>query len=97
MSVIETHTFRLVDGADIGEFLVADRQVQIELMVRKPTFLRRTTARGVDGHWLVVVVWRSVTEADTARAQVADDPATVAFRALVDRPTLTTTRYETLD
>jgi hypothetical protein len=97
MSVIETHTFRLAEGADMAEFLDADRQVQTELMLRKPTFLRRTTARADDGDWLVVVIWTSATDADTARAQLDDDPATAAFMALVDRPTLTTKRYETLD
>lgn len=97
MAVIETHTFRLVDGADIGEFLDADRRVQTELMLRKPTFLRRTTARGGDGDWLVVVLWSSSTDADAARSQLDDDPATAAFMAFVDRPTSTTRRYETLD
>jgi hypothetical protein len=97
MSVIETNTFRLVGGVDIGEFLEADRQVQTELMLRKPTFLRRTTARGSDGDWLVVVTWSSRTDADTARAQLDDDPATAAFMTFVDRATLATRRYETLD
>jgi hypothetical protein len=97
MSVIETHTFRLVEGTDIREFLGADRRVQTELMLRKPTFIRRTTARGGDGDWLVVVIWSSGTDADTARAQLDADPASAAFMAFVDRPTLTTKRYETLD
>jgi hypothetical protein len=97
MSVIETHTFRLAEGADMAEFLDADRQVQTELMLRKPTFLRRTTARGAEGDWLVVAIWGSARDADIARAQLDDDPATAALMAFVDRPTFTTRRYETLD
>jgi hypothetical protein len=97
MAVIETHTFRLTDGADIGSFLDADRRVQTELMLRKPTFLRRTTAHDGHGDWIVVVVWSSGTDADTARAHFEEQPANLAFNALVDRPTFTTRRYETLD
>ena len=97
MSVIETHTFRLVGGVDIGEFLEADRQVQTELMVRKPTFLRRTTARGRDGEWLVVALWASEAEADAARARSAADGAMSAFTALLDASSVRTRRYRALD
>ncbi|HEY1633254.1 MAG TPA: hypothetical protein VGF64_00740 [Acidimicrobiales bacterium] len=97
MAVIETHTFRLAAGADIGAFLDADRWVQTELMRQQPTFLRRTTAHGGNGDWLVVVIWSSRTDADTAQAQFDDEPANAAFMALVNRSTFTTSRYETLD
>jgi hypothetical protein len=97
MSVIETHTFRLAEGADLAEFLDADRQVQTELMLRKPTFLRRTTARSGEGDWLVVVIWSSARDADIARTQLKDDQATTALMTFVDQPTFTTRRYETLD
>jgi hypothetical protein len=97
MPVIETHTFRLADGADIGRFLDADRRIQTELMLRKPTFLRRTTARGTDGEWLVVVVWGSEEDAATSRAAFEVDPANVALMTFLDQPTLTTRQYATLD
>jgi hypothetical protein len=97
MAVIETDTFRLSDGADIRRFLDADRRVQTELMLRKPTFLRRTTARGRDGEWLVVVLWYSEADANASRAQLGDGSANAAFMAFVDEATLTSRRYETLD
>jgi hypothetical protein len=97
MATIEAHTFRLADGVETGDFLHADRRVQTELMRRKPTFLRRTTAQSGDGDWLVVVIWSSGTDAETARTQFDHHPANAAFMALVDHPTFTTGRYETLD
>jgi hypothetical protein len=81
----------------MAEFLDADRQVQAELMLRKPTFLRRTTARGGEGDWLVVVIGTSARDADIARAQLEGALATTAPMAFVDRPTFTTRRYQTLD
>jgi hypothetical protein len=97
MPLIETQSFRLVDNPDVGAFLAADERLQTELMLRQPTFLRRTTARGRDGEWLVVVLWDSEADANTSRAQLGDDPANVAFMAFVDEATLTSRRYETLD
>jgi hypothetical protein len=97
MPLIEMHTFRLSEGADVGGFLDADRRVQTELMLTKPTFLRRTTARGGDGEWLVVVLWSSEGDADISRAQFGDHPANATFMAFVDEATVTSRRYETLD
>jgi hypothetical protein len=97
MSVIETQTFRLVDRSDLDGFLEADRRVQTELMLQKPTFLRRTTARSSDGEWIVLVLWASEGDANTSGQRSADDPANAAFMAYVDLSTLITRRYQTLD
>lgn len=97
MPLIETQTFRLTSGADVDGFLDADRRVQTELMLGKPTFLRRTTARGGDGDWIVVTIWGSGADADSARARLDDEPSHAAFMAHVDRQTFTTRRYGTLD
>jgi hypothetical protein len=94
--VIETQTFRLAAGADEDAFLAADRRVQDEFIPRHAGFLRRTTARGDDGDWLVIVLWYTAADADASAALAADHPATTAFRALLDGATLRTTRYETL-
>jgi hypothetical protein len=97
VAVIETQTFRLAHGADVADFLAADKRLQTELMLRKPTFLRRTTARGADGDWLVVALWGSQADADASNAHVDRHPARVDFMALVDESTITWRRYETLD
>jgi hypothetical protein len=97
MSVIETQTFRLVDRSDIDGFLEADRRVQTELMLQKPTFLRRTTARSSDGEWIVLVLWASEGDANTSDQRFEGNPANAAFMAYVDLSTLSTRRYQTLD
>ena len=87
--LIETSTFRLAAGADDAAFLEADRVLQAELSPM-PGFLRRTTARGEEGEWLVLVLWRSAADADAAgRAATPPD--------LVDPASLDVRRYATLD
>jgi hypothetical protein len=95
--VIETTTFRLARDDNEESFLDADRRVQTEVVPNHAGFLRRTTARGEDGEWLVMVLWRSGHDADASRRLAADHPVTHEFVALVDGTTVRTTRYATLD
>lgn len=94
MSIIEITTFRLAPDADSGDFLRADREVQAELYSPAPGFLRRTTARGADGEWAVVTLWRSEADAD---AVDAGHPTARAFTELVEPGTLTVRRYTPLE
>ncbi len=97
MSVIETMTFQLSATTHEAAFLQADRRVQTEFAYHQPGLLRRTTARGRDGNWIVVDVWRSAEEADACDERWGQDAVTREFVALVDEATTRTQRYTTLD
>jgi hypothetical protein len=86
--LLETTTFRLAEGVDEAAFLAADEALQAELSPQRG-FVRRTTARGEAGEWLVLAMWWSPAEADAAPAAVPED--------LVDAASLRRGRYETLD
>ncbi len=96
-AVIEILTFRLIEGVEEIAFLEADRRVQAEFAYRQPGMLRRTTARGADGEWLVLDLWRSAQAADDCDARWGRDEVTAAFMSFVDGTTVRTARYETLD
>ena len=95
--IIEILTFHLSRGADEAAFLEADRRVQTEFAYQQPGMLRRTTAKGPDGRWMVVDLWRSAADADRCDALWGRDPVTDEFRALLDSSSVTTERFETLD
>lgn len=95
--LVEILTFRLTAGTDAETFLEADRRVQVDFFHRRSGFLRRTTARGADGEWLVIVLWSAAADADAAAAAAEDHPAVAAFMAGVDGATVRSGRYETLD
>ncbi len=88
--------FRLRPGDDEAAFLAADRRVQEEFAYQQPGLLRRTTARGADGDWIVIDLWRSAADADACDARWDADPVAQAFMALVDRPSVTVERYQPL-
>ena len=86
--MIETTTFRLAPGTDEVAFLEEDRRVQTSVFYQQPGFIRRTTARGPDGGWIIITLWRSEADADA----VAADSAFTALLAGVE-----TRRYTELD
>ena len=52
--LIVTAVFSLVEGADEAEFLAADARFQEEFAYQLKGHLRRTTARGENGTWMVM-------------------------------------------
>jgi hypothetical protein len=95
--VIEILRFRLGDGVEEADFLAADRRVQQEFAYQQPGLLRRTTARGEDGGWIVIDLWRSAADADACDARWERDEVTQAFMDLLDRSSVATERYQELD
>jgi hypothetical protein len=95
--IVEVATFKLAAGTDEAAFLTADKAVQEELVPRRPGFVRRTTARGADGAWLVVALWRTMADAKATEEIAHSHPAGQAFAALLDQSTVDIRRYETID
>lgn len=93
--IIEHHVFRLAAGVDEADFLAADVAVQTGFAPFQQGFVRRTTARGADGQWLIETFWYSH---DDAQAAVdSDHAAVVALAACVDPSSESRERFETLD
>jgi len=97
MAVIEVATFRLAPGVDEDQFRHADQRAQTEFVYSRRGALRRTTARGSDGQWLVVTLWGSDHDAEASEAAAGDDAAMVRWETLVDPSSVTTSRFETLE
>ena len=71
--------------------------MQTELVPNQSGFLRRTTARGGNGDWLVMVLWRDHADAAAFASAAEGHPAHVAFMDLVDATSLRRRTYTTLD
>lgn len=97
MAVVQIETFRLADGVDEERFLVADRAFQTEFIPNLRGFLRRTTARGDDGEWLVATLWQSADDADVCAQLARASHLAQHFTSLVDEESFNTRRYTTLD
>ena len=94
--MIEIATFRLATGVDEAEFVAADGRAQGEFFYLQPGLLRRTTARGEDGTWVVMTLWQDAAQAAAAASAAASAPAALALAALVDVAALDVRRYHEL-
>ena len=97
MAVIGVVTFRLAPGTSDDQFLVADRRVQTEFAYHRPGIVRRTTARGADGTWIVVTLWESSADMQGAAVAAGKDPVVGAFTEMLDPSSVVTTSYDTID
>ncbi len=96
--IVEHHTFALAEGVSEDQFLAADARVQQEFAPFHEGFIRRTTAKAVDGErWLVSYFWFDADSADAAAAAGATDDAVRALVACSDGSSVSIARYETLD
>ncbi|HEY2579486.1 MAG TPA: hypothetical protein VGI74_24515 [Streptosporangiaceae bacterium] len=95
--MIEILRFRLAAGVDEAGFIAADRRLQQEFAYQQPGLLRRTTARGDEGNWIVIDLWRSAADADACDRRWDSDPVAQTFMELLDRQSVVTERYMPLD
>jgi heme-degrading monooxygenase HmoA len=95
--MIEITTFRLAPGVDHEQFKAADRRVQTQFAYRQAGLLRRTTATGSDGDWVVISLWHDEADVEAARQQWDHDPNAGEFLSFVDRTTIRNQRFDTLD
>jgi hypothetical protein len=94
VAIIEVTTFRPREGVPDTELLAADREVQ-HTVPFLAGFIRRTTARGVDGSWAVIELWGDDATADVAHA--SGEEAMARLEALIDASSVERQRFTTLD
>jgi hypothetical protein len=95
--VIEIMHVRLADGADEAAFLAADKELQEQFAYQQPGLLRRTTAKGDDGRFIVIDLWRSAADADACAARWDSDPLVRRFLSHLDAGSVESERYHERD
>ncbi len=95
--MIEIFSFKLMPGAEEAAFLAVDKRLQAEFAYQQPGLLRRTTARGSGGEWVVIDLWKSEADADRTENVWGNDPLTAEFAGYVDPDTVQVRRYDELD
>ncbi len=85
--VIETVTFRLLDGVAPDAFLQAAHEATA-FMTDCPGFLRRRLSCADDGTWTEHVEWASLYAAHAAAARIGQDARARAFVGAIDGPSV---------
>jgi hypothetical protein len=94
--VIEISKFRLADDVASEKFLEKNALYQQEFIYQQEGLLRRTVASGLDGEWVAMTWWRSMSDARRCREEMTTSPVAEAFTALLDMSTLETDYFKEL-
>jgi hypothetical protein len=94
--MIEVSKFRLNDGVDPEEFLERNAEYQQRFIYQQAGVLRRTVASGLDGEWIAITWWRSMTEARHSQSELSTSPVAAAFTAMLDPMTVETEYFKEL-
>lgn len=95
MAVVEVTAFTL--SGDEQAFRAADARMQTDFAYQQPGLLRRTTARGDDGQWLVLTLWSDEASADACARNALDDPVARDFASYAAPNSTRTKRFTLLE
>lgn len=85
--LIETVTFRVLDGVAPDAFLQAAQEATA-FMNDCPGFLRRRLSCAADGTWTEHIEWASLDYAEAAAARIGQDARARAFVRAIDGPSV---------
>jgi hypothetical protein len=95
MAVVEVTAFTL--SGDEQAFRVVDARMQTDFAYQQAGLLRRTTARGDDGQWLVLTMWSDDASADVAARNALDDDVAREFASYAKPKSMRTKRFTLLE
>ena len=91
--VIEVVTLKLESDVTVAQFETVDQDIQSTYMEKRPGFLSRESAPGKDNTWLVVVHWRSVSDADASMKSFSTASGTAKWMSMIVPNSMVMTRY----
>lgn len=95
MAVVEVTAFTL--SGDEQAFRAVDARMQTDFAYQQPGLLRRTTARGDDGQWLVLTLWSDDASADVAARNAVDNTIAREFASYAAPDSMRTKRFTLLE
>jgi len=95
-NVIEVSKFRLNDDVGPEEFLQRNAEYQQRFIYQQDGLVRRTVASGLDGEWVAITWWRSMTDARKAAAEASASSVAEGYATLVDSTSVVTEYFKEL-
>ncbi len=94
--MIEIVRFRLASDRSVDEFLVTNERYQHDFVYQQKGLVRRTVARGADGTWMSLTLWRSMGHAERARSAAEASAVAREFIDFIDAASTTTEYFDEL-
>lgn len=94
--MIEVSKFRLIDDVSPEDFLQRNAEYQQSFIYQQNGIVRRTVASGLDGEWIAITWWRSMTDARQSTAEALTSPVAIEFSLLLEPDTIVTEYFKEL-
>lgn len=94
--MIEVSKFRLVGDIITEVFLERNADFQQHFAYQQDGLLRRTLASGLEGEWVAITFWRSMTDARRSAAEASTSPIAIAFQSLLESGSIDTEYFKEL-
>jgi len=93
-TIMEVTTFKIKSDADPVAFAARDAQVENDFTSKQPGFINRQSGLDEEGNYVVVVFWKSATDADASMNKFMSDASVADYAQMIDGPTMAMARYE---
>lgn len=94
--MIEISKFRLIGDVGPEEFLAKNAEYQQRFIYLQDGLQRRTVASGLDGEWIAITWWRSMSDARKSTAEALTSPIALEFSLLLEPTTIVTEYFREL-
>jgi hypothetical protein len=94
--MIEVSTFRLIGNVTTDIFLEKNADYQQRFAYQQDGLLRRTVASGLEGKWVAITFWRSMTDARRSAAEASTSPVAMDFQSLLESGSTDTEYFKEL-
>ncbi len=92
--VTEVISVRLLDGADVEGFMVANLTLEEKYLAQQPGFIAREVGVTEDGEWMIVIHWEPAANSAASIEKFGEAPGVEAFMAFLDAETMVITVYD---
>ncbi|WP_276165662.1 nuclear transport factor 2 family protein [Zobellia alginiliquefaciens] len=96
-TVLEVTSFNLKTTASEQEFNKLDAEVQNNFTSEQPGFIRRQSGVDENGKYVVIVYWKSLTDAKASMDKFMKDPSVATYAGMIEGSTMKMSRFTISD
>ena len=92
--IMEVTSFSINSTADPMAFAKRDAEVENDFTSKQPGFIKRQSGIDDKGNYVVVVFWKSLSDADASMKKFMGDASVADYAKMIDGPSMKMSRYK---
>lgn len=92
-TIMEVTTFKINSDVDPVVFATRDAKVESDFTSKQPGFIKRQSGVNDKGKYVVIVFWKSVSDAEASMGKFMADASVADYAQMIDGPSMKMSRY----